>query len=292
MTPDGSEADRGAADVREWIGRTETRHDRVTPRPVAALSATLDRNDPDPASGDPLPPLWHWLYFLPRDCSSALGPEGHARTGGLLPPSPLPRRMWAGSRIQFHRALHVGDDLRRVSTIHDVRETEGRSGALMFVVVRHQISRGGEPALTEEHDIVYREGPKPDARAPEPERPPTGAVWTRRIDPDDVLLFRYSALTFNSHRIHYDWRYATEVEGYPGLVVHGPLVATLLMDLVRREAPRTHVRQFRFRAVAPLFDTAPFQVCGRPDPAGGRITLWAIDDKGQLAVWAEAVTAG
>jgi len=268
----------------DWIGKTETRSDTVSAGPVAALSATLDREDPEPQPGDPLPPLWHWLFFLDRHRASELGPDGHARRGGLLPPVPLPRRMWAGSRFEFRHPLRVGDQMTRETRVIDIKEKAGRSGPLVFVVVRHEISNAEGLAVTEEHDIVYRDhGPAAPLQAA-----PADAAWARTIQPDDVLLFRYSALTFNAHRIHYDRRYATEVEGYPGLVVHGPLIATLLMDLLRRNQPTANVERFSFRAVSPLFDIAPFVVCGKPD--GNKIQLWAKGSDGNLAMSAEALS--
>ena len=222
------------AELKAWTGRQEVREDVVTPVPVAALAATLDRDDPAPAPGTPLPPLWHWLYFLPLHRQSELGPDGHAKRGGFLPPVPLPRRMWAGGRFDFRRPLRVGDAIRRTSTIADVGLKEGRTGPLVFVLVRHEVATGEGVALVEEHDIVYRDLPEPGEAAPAPRPARADAAWRRDIHPDDVLLFRYSALTFNGHRIHYDRRYVTEVEGYPGLIVHGPLLATLLVDLLRR----------------------------------------------------------
>jgi 3-methylfumaryl-CoA hydratase len=277
--------------LRQWLGRTESRSDQITTTPIAALSATLDRSDAQPQAGDPLPPLWHWLYFLPIHRQSELGSDGHAARGGFLPPVPLPRRMWAGGRLQFHYPLRVGDALSRVSRIVEVSSKEGRSGALVFVLVRHEICNGEGVALTEEHDIVYRDHTKPDDLAPKPRAAPADHAWTHEIEPDDVLLFRYSALTFNGHRIHYDRRYVTEVEGYPGLVVHGPLIATLLMDLLRRNLPQAQVAQFAFRAVKPLFDTAPFTVCGKLEDDAKTVRLWAKDAQGWLAMDATATLA-
>lgn len=270
--------------LQEWVGRTETRTDTVTAAPVAALSATLDRDDPPPQPGDPLPPLWHWLYFLPIQRQSELGPDGHAIRGGFLPPVPLPRRMWAGSRLEFHRPLRVGETVTRTSHILEVRHKEGRTGSLVFVVVRHEIA----DAIREEHDIVYRGPAEAGEKTPDPPPAPSPAAWMRAVHPDDVLLFRYSALTFNGHRIHYDRRYVTEVEGYPGLVVHGPLIATLLMDLLRRQRPQASVARFAFRAVSPLFDTAPFQVCGQPNGNENTLHLWAQNASGGLAMDATA----
>ncbi len=273
--------------LQAWVGRTEERHDVVTEAPLAALAATLDRDDPLPRAGDPVPPLWHWLYFLPLARQSEIGPDGHAKRGGFLPPVALPRRMWAGGRLLFHEPLRVGDPMRRVSRIERIDAKEGQSGSLVFVTVSHQVQGPRGLALTEEHDIVYREAPAPGAALPPSIAAPTNPRFEREIAPDPVLLFRYSALTFNGHRIHYDRRYVTEVEGYPGLIVHGPLIATLLCDLLRRERPAARVARFEFKALRPLFDIHRFTVCGRDDGAG-RIALWARDHEGALAMQASA----
>ena len=273
--------------LRLWIGRTETLHDVATPVPLQALAATLDRDDPPAQPGTPVPPCWHWLYFLPMHRQSALGPDGHARRGGFLPPVPLPRRMWAGSRFEFLAPLYAGQAIRRDSRIADVRLKEGRSGPLVFVQVQHEIHAEGRRAIVEVHDIVYRDLPQPGEPAAAALPAPQDAVWRREITPDDVLLFRYSALTFNGHRIHYDRRYVTEVEGYPGLVVHGPLIATLLLDLLRRQLPAAQVRRFAFKAMHPIFDTAPFRVCGRMQD-DSTVKLWAETPQGQLAMDASA----
>ena len=277
--------------LKEWIGKSETISDIATATPYAALSATLDWPADRPAIGTPLPALWHWLYFLPLHRQSEIGPDGHAKRGGFLPPVPLPRRMWAGSQFEFHKLLQVGDALTRVSTIQDVTEKSGRTGPLVFVKVRHEIRRqnDAEVALTEFHDIVYREAAKPDDIAPPPKKAPATATWQRKWVPDDVLLFRYSALTFNGHRIHYDRRYVTEVEGYPGLIVHGPLIATLLLDLLRHQLPEAQVTRYEFRAVRPVFDINHFFVCGEPQPDGNTFRLWAKDHEGWLTMDASAV---
>ncbi|MBS0447723.1 MAG: MaoC family dehydratase N-terminal domain-containing protein [Proteobacteria bacterium] len=271
--------------LARWSGRSEEQHDVVTPQPMRALAATLDRAAPHDGV---LPPLWHWLYFLPVHAQSELGDDGHARRGGFLPPVPLPRRMWAGGRLTWHAPLRAGDAIVRRSTIASVTHKAGRSGDLVFVVVHHDIEAAGRVALHEEHDIVYRDAPRPGDAAPAPTAAPADAAWRRRIVPDPVLLFRYSALTFNGHRIHYDHPYVTQVEGYPGLIVHGPLIATLLMDLVQRERPDAAVRAFSFRAVKPLFDTAPFEVCGQAADDGRTAELWARDAEGHLCMQAVA----
>jgi 3-methylfumaryl-CoA hydratase len=273
-----------------WLGRSEERADTITAAPLAGLAATLDRDDPPPATGSPVPPLWHWLYFLPMQRQGELGIDGHPRRGGFLPPVALPRRMWAGGRLQFERALQVGEVATRHSRIAAIASKPARSGPLVFVTVQHEIASAAGVALREEHDIVYRGLAAPGSAPPAPTPAPRDEAFAREIVPDPVLLFRYSALTFNGHRIHYDRRYVTEVEGYPGLVVHGPLIATLLLDLLRRERPDAQVRRFEFKALSPLFDLHPFQVCGRAD-GDRRFALWARNAEGGLAMQASAEIA-
>ena len=278
-----------AEQLGNWVGRQEIVIDEATRFPVKALTATLEAPyvTQDAPNGMSLPPLWHWLYFLPLHSQSALGEDGHARKGGFLPPVPLPRRMWAGGRFGFTRPLLVGDTMQKTSTIKSVKAKEGRSGRLVFVTVRHDFSVGGNHSLWEEHDIVYRDLPQPGTPAIEPVRAGDG-LWKREISPTDVLLFRYSALTFNGHRIHYDRRYVTEIEGYPGLIVHGPLIATLLIDLLLREVPGARLSGFEFRAVRPTFDLNKFHVHGTPDPSGKKVHLWASDHEGWLTMEATA----
>ena len=274
--------------LSHWVGRSETVHDTIGATPVMALTATLDHPAAAVTHGSPLPPLWHWLYFLPMHRQSDIGADGHAKRGGFMPPVPLPRRMWAGSQFEFLAPVRVGDAVARTSTIADVTEKEGRTGKLVFVKVRHELRCNGaaEPAAVEFHDIVYREAKRATDVDPPPVAAATGAAWQREIVPDDVLLFRYSALTFNGHRIHYDRQYVTQVEGYPGLIVHGPLIATLLMDLLRRHAPDAQVASFKFRAVRPTFDLHPFKVNGQRD--GNTVKLWAQDHEGWLTMDAVA----
>ena len=278
-------------DIKTWVGRSDTVHDIIGATPVVALTATLDHPAAPVLPGSALPTLWHWLYFLPMHRQSDIGADGHAKRGGFMPPVPLPRRMWAGSQFEFNAPVRVGDAVARTSTITDVTHKEGRSGKLVFVAVRHELRCNGaaadsQPALVELHDIVYREAKQPADVEPTPVAAATGATWQRVIVPDAVLLFRYSALTFNGHRIHYDRKYVTEVEGYPGLIVHGPLIATLLMDLLRRNAPDAQVASFKFKAVRPTFDLHPFKVNGQRD--GNTVKLWAQDHEGWLTMDAVA----
>jgi 3-methylfumaryl-CoA hydratase len=273
-------------DYSNWVGRSETRHDIATAAPLVGLAALLDHDAAPPAT---VPPLGHWLYFLPDARQSAIGADGHPRRdeGGLLPPVPLPRRMWAGGRVAFLAPIAVGAPLTRVTTIAAIRAKRGASGDLVFVTLQHDIAADGIPAIREEQDLVYRAAatasPSPADRAPAPAPEPADAI--RRVTPDPVLLFRYSALTFNAHRIHYDRDYARDVEGYAGLVVHGPLIATLLIDHARREMPGMAPARFSFRAEAPLIDGAPVDLCLSREGNGAR--LWARDRTGRATMRAD-----
>ncbi|MGO4581046.1 MaoC family dehydratase N-terminal domain-containing protein [Cupriavidus sp. 2TAF22] len=275
--------------LRTWIGRSESRTETLAPEPVTGLAATLDL-DGDALVRGPLPPLWHWLYFLPRAPQRELGQDGHPALGGFMPPMPLPRRMWAGGELEFKRPLRVGDTVTRTSTVRNVEYKTGRSGELWFVTVEHVLSVDGEVALNERHDLVYRAMPEPGEPLPPRPRLAHQAKWQRQLHADPVMLFRFSALTFNGHRIHYDHDYVRDVEGYPGLVVHGPLQAVLALDLVAREMPAARVRRFGFRGLAPLFDHDTVTVGGVPDAATpGKIVLWTGDDAGGQSMEAWAV---
>jgi len=269
-------------DPAAWIGRAEDAADVIQPERVAALWATLDRDGPPPTEGAPLPPLWHWLYFWTIAKRSELGPDGHSRLGGFLPALQGVGRMWAGSRVRFHEPLPIGAAVTRRSTIEEVTEKAGRSGRLVFVTVRHEISDAGGLAITDRHDIVYRElraaGAPPKPAPPAPEQ----ATRVERWKADPTLLFRYSALTFNGHRIHYDQAYTTAREGYPGLVVHGPLLATLMAAAAAALEPDRRLRRFAFRARATVFADEPFSVLAERD---GRV--WVRRADGGLATSGE-----
>ncbi len=271
--------------LNQWIGREQVTVDRIDPRPALAMQATLDR-EPCLREGDHLPALWHWLYFPALTRRSELGRDGHARLGGFLPPVALARRMWAGGRFEFVDGIRLGEVVTKTSKIHSIALKHGRSGNLCFVTVRHEFMVDERLCFSEEHDIVYREDPSPDASRPQPPPAPRDAHWQREIQPDPVLLFRYSALTFNGHRIHYDRSYCTEVEGYAGLVFHGPLTATLLVDLAVSTMTGRSLKAFEFRAVSPLLDTEAFQIAGRAE--GQNVQLWAGNGSGQLAMSAKA----
>ncbi len=248
-------------DWTAWIGRTEVVEDDICLAQALAAAATLEPLS-SPTAGAALPPLWHWFYFLPRAPQSKLGIDGHPQRGGFIPPIPYPRRMFAGARIRFHQPLLIGQPARREGIIRNISQKTGRTGPLAFVTVGYQIFQNEMLCIEEEQDIVYRE---PGAPVPAPvpvELPPVTDAITRTVTPDTRLLFRFSALTFNAHRIHYDRPYAQQEEGYPGLVVHGPLVAVLLMELARHHTTRP-ITGFSFRSQAPIFDLAPFRLVAR-----------------------------
>ena len=277
--------------LQQWIGKTECAEDRISSLPLRALAATLDRDEPSLERGDEAPPAWHWLHFLPVCQQSNLGPDGHPHRGGFLPPVPLPRRMWAGSRLEFLHPLRLGEPVSKTSRVINVSGKQGRTGPLVFVRVRHEIANSaGGLALIEEQDIVYRDRPKPGEWSATQGRT-AGAQhqWMREIQPDAPLLFRYSALTFNAHRIHYDRPYAMEVEGYPGLVVHSPLIASLLLDLLHENVPEAEVGEFAFRAVKPTFDVTPFVLCGQREGDLKTVHLWACHLDGTIAMEATAI---
>jgi 3-methylfumaryl-CoA hydratase len=268
------------ARLQDWIGRQEIAKDVATPDPLASLAALLDHESP---SARELPPLSHWLYFLKHVRQSELGEDGHPKRGDFLPPVELPRRMWAGGRLTFHAPIAIGSALERRSTIKDVSAKAGATGDMVFVTVSHEIFADGVAAISEEQDIVFRDMPKSAAPPAKPET--RVSQHTRRVVPDTALLFRFSALTFNAHRIHYDRDYAVNVEAYPGLVVQGPFTAILLMDHYLRQNPRARISQFRFRAQRPLFDIAPFDLC----MAGNE--LWTLNEARETAFTASVQTA-
>ena len=284
-------------DLLQWIGNQQSCSDVVSKNAIIALAATLDHKHTTIDDGIALPELWHWLYFLNPAKQSELGADGHPIKGNFLPPIKLPRRMWAGSQFQFHHPIVVGDRIHRLSTIENITKKSGRSGELIFVKVKHEISISEKErlALTEYHDIVYREAPPtPSTKANSRTEDTLASLdfdWRLEINADETLLFRYSALTFNSHRIHYDRRYVTQIEGYPGLVVHGPLIATLLLDGMTQQLGKQSIAEFKFTALKPLFDTHPFFVCGKLAGDQRSVNLWATDHRNQLTMQATVTLA-
>lgn len=255
--------------LREWIGKSQSDRDVLSTRQARLMAATLGIAQSDFVDGAPLPPLWHWLYFLSGESPSALGRDGHPARGGFLPPVPLPNRMWAGGKLEFHGDLPLGAEVEKRSSIASVEHKHGRSGELVFVTVLHEVLHDGKVLVTEHHDIVYKEASKGPAASAKPDMP--RAQQTRRLKPDSTMLFRYSALTFNGHRIHYDADYCWEVEGYPNLVIHGPLNATLLARFAEEVGGR-RLKHFSYRGI-------------QPSILGNELEFNAAQDGEQLVVW-------
>src|SRR5262245_59993954 len=267
--------------LREWIGQRESAVDHVTVPTVHRLAATLDLDYPMPKVGDPLPVGWYSTFFPRIVRHSQVGADGHPARGDFLPPVPLPRRMFAGRRTTFHGDLRVGDEVRSESVIQEVTPKTGRTGQMVFVTVKTEISSSRGLAVSEEQDIVYRAEPAPGTPPPPPQPVPGKAVWSRIITPDSVMLLRYSGLTFNGHRIHYDYPYVTKTEGYPNLVMNGGLTTLLVYELARAHASGP-VRYMVSRNVRPMFVVRPITFAGEPTPDGKKAKLWAADDTGAL----------
>jgi len=275
--------DEDSPDLQAWVGRSEERRDVIQSERCVALQAALNLSGDRLSDGDALPPLWHWLYFWDIAPRSELGRDGHPAVGGFMPPVGQARRMWAGSRVTFPGTLGLGEPATRVSTIEKVAEKSGRSGKLVFVTVRHELSGSDGLAVIDEHDIVYREDTGKGASARPGEPAPEGAQWVETVDPDPTLLFRYSALTFNGHRIHYDRDYARDVEGYDGLVVHGPLLATMMVGMAAGSLPDRSVSRFEFRGMRPVMDTETFTVNVDPDGEDA-VDVWIANGEGMFAM--------
>jgi len=270
--------------LSDWIGNSEKRTEIIHQQSLDGFAALMDEEMPAspfvPAGG-------HWMYFLPTDRQSNLAEDGHSYKGSFLPPVDLPRRMWAGGRLTFDRPIKATDTIEKISTVKSIVEKEGRTGKLVFVTVEHELVGDGGRYIHEEHDIVYREAAVAIAPARQPEPAPTDATWTQIISPDPVMLFRYSALTYNGHRIHYDRDYVTGVEGYPGLIIHGPLIGTLLMKLAIENMNGKSLKKFEFRNSSPIFDVANFEICGKKID-DTQCQVWAKGPAGELAVMATA----
>ena len=272
--------------LNDWVGRRESKEDVISPWPIKGLSATLDLPATELGIGSDIPLGWHWLYFLEAAAASELGVDGHPKRGGFLPPIELPRRMWAGGRIEFNRALRIGEVAKKESEIISLESKSGRSGEMVFVVVRHTIYGSNEVVLVEEQDIVYRGAAKPgDVQAIGKPAEKT-AKWQRSVNANSTLLFRFSALTFNGHRIHYDLPYATKEECYPELVVHGPLQAMLLLGECQRNMTKP-LSKFRYRGVAPLFQPQVFTV-NSLEIEPGKLELWTADAQSHQCMTATA----
>lgn len=268
------------ADLNAWIGRSQTTEDAVDLGHASRIAATLGESAPQ--QGDALSPLWHWCYFLESVPMTELGRDGHPARGGFLPPADNRNRMWAGGRVTFEGEFKAAVPASKTSTVSNIVEKQGRTGSLLFVTVTHEVMQEGQRVIHEEQDIVYRVPSPPKLTGTEPA---PQAQWIMAVNPTSTLLFRYSALTFNGHRIHYDYPYVTETEGYPGLVVHGPLIATTMVQSFRRAHPGAKVRHLAYRGLRPLICPHVFEVGGSiVEP--GLARLWAQQD-GTLAHQAE-----
>jgi 3-methylfumaryl-CoA hydratase len=270
--------------MTEWIGRELRTTQTLHPFAARALAAMLD-HERLPDAGDALPAAWHWLYFLETPGTADTGLDGHPARGALIPPIPLPRRMWASGALELSAPLRLGEPAERISTIRAVEHKRGKSGELFFVTIDHDVHQHGMLCIREEQTLVYRATPTGQSAMPPGQRTlpsplPAGESapdgdWSRTVNIDPVLLFRFSALTYNAHRIHYDRDYATGTEGYPGLVVHGPLLVVLLLDQLRARRPESKPKSVRFRAMRPTFDLGAFALRGRCE--GPVVSLWSAD---------------
>lgn len=279
--------------LRRHIGTRIVEEDVATEAPLKAIVATFDRAENAPREGEAIPPGWHIGYFLSTAHTAALAPDGLPTSAGVLPKLPLPRRMYAGTRIAFHAPMRVGDRLRRETELTDLQVREGSTGTLIVTTQTRRISTPRGLALTEEYDTVFREELQAGARSgiPKREEVPASLPWRQTVTIGPVDLFRFSALTGNPHRIHYDRPYAMDTEGYPGLVVHGPFTQACLSNFVRDQNPGRTMHTFSMRARAPLFDTAPFDLVGRPTEGGAACEVWAVTPAGTIAMQASATLA-
>lgn len=276
-------------DFKEWLGKTIQEEDIVANKQAKMMQALLNQSTKTLTE---LPLLYHWLYFLPIVDQAELGTDGHPKKGGFLPQIPFPKRMWAGSRVQFLKPILFEQKIQRHSEISNIVFKQGKSGELFFVTVKHSIYAQGELAIVDEHDIVYREAHNQiqTSKVTPSQQEERHYSYKQSFAADTSLLFRYSALTFNSHKIHYDITYATQVEGYPSLVVHGPLLATLLLHQLAIEYPDKQVAQFEFKAIKPVFQFNDFFICGDIHEQDG--SLWIEHSDGQIAIKASVKFRG
>jgi 3-methylfumaryl-CoA hydratase len=273
--------------LQPWLGRKRVEHDTASPTQAMAMAALLDLDPAAFHAGAALPEFWHWIYFRAAVPRSQLGVDGHERRGNFMPPVDLPRRMWAGGRLRFVKPIILGEDITRSSEIIAIDRKQGRSGTIVLVTVRHVINGGTGKCVEEEQDVVYVETPKPGQSTRQSPPLPPDTDWQERFLPDAVTLFRYSALMFNAHRIHYDYPFTTEVEGYRGILVHGPLTALLLLEAAKRHLRRAPL-SYRYRGLAPLFNDEPITLAGKNKNGGRETEIWAAGPDGRIAMEAEA----
>ena len=279
--------------LSKWVGQCEEKKDKIDARPANFLKATLNQEGREFRHGDPLPYGWHWIYFLEAARMDQLGRDGHAALGEFLPPVALPKRMWAGAKIKFHSPVIIGDEMVKTSVVKNISRKSGSSGELCFVTVNHRFFSGSVLKLEEDHNIVYREDKKQKGATKSPFKAPTEFDDSLEVNPTSTLLFRYSALTFNGHRIHYDLDFCQNIENYPGLVVHAPLTATFMLGLATRYYLKDRVDpqfdQIEFKALSPLFSSNSYTV--NLKDLGDRYELWAANPEGNLAMNASLTLA-
>ena len=270
--------------LEDWLGKTQTKCETINARQAELLAVTLGK--PAPRKNEVLPHCWHWAWFNDALPATELGRDGHPKRGGFLPPVSLPRRMWAGGHLNFISPIIVGRKIKKTSTIADIKHRKGKTGELCIVTIEHKLFDEDTLCVDEKQSLVFREDPAQDAPAPEHIEPPSPEEITETLQPDPVMMFRYSALTFNGHRIHYDVDYARNVEGYPDLVFHAPLTATALCNLSQQLLPKGAVTSFEYRATSPLFCNAPVKLSGAMH--NGKATVWAETPTGSQAMIATA----
>ncbi len=277
--------------LKRYIGRSETASDVVTASAMVKIAATLGVENPASAKGDPIPPGWYGAFFPPSHGPSEMRADGQAAGRGILPAVPLPRRRLGGVRMSFYEPLRIGDEITRVSEIADITFDEDESGPMVLVVERNSVANSRGLAVVEERDLIFLSEGRAEKKSTTPPPVPAEAAWRRVIEPNPVLLFRFSAVRFNSHRIHYDRDYVTKVEGLPGLVVQGTLVSQLLIQMCRSELPAHKITYFGYQAVRQIYDTGPFTIAGAPAAGGHEAALWAVDADGKVAMTATAKLA-
>ena len=273
---------------KSYIGKSETATDVVTASAMLKFAATLGQENPPMDKGEPIPPGWYGAFFPASHRPSQMRPDGQASGGGIVPPIPLPRRRIGGTRVTFHEPLRIGDEIKRVTEIADIRIDDGPNGAMVTVLERNSISNSRGLAVVEERDMVMLSEQRAEAAPSSPPETPAQATWKQVFEPNPPLLFRFSAIRFNSHRIHYDRDYVTKVEKLPGLVVQSSLISQLMIEMCRKEVPARQLKSFDFKSFRQIYDTGKFTICGAAAAEGRQATLWAQDADDRVAMTATA----
>ena len=276
---------------KSYIGKSETATDVVTASVMLKFAAALGQENPPMDKGQPIPPGWYGGFFPASHRPSQMRLDGQASGGGIVPPIPLPRRRIGGTRVTFHEPLRIGDEIKRVTEIADLKIDDGPSGAMVTVIERNSISNSRGLAVVEERDMVMLSEQRAEAAPATPPTVPAQATWSQVIEPNPPLLFRFSAIRYNSHRIHYDRDYVTKIEKLPGLVVQSSLISQLLIEMCRKELPTRQLKSFDFKSARQIYDTGKFTIAGNPSADGLEATLWALDQEGRVSMTATAKLA-